>query len=394
MNALVPVAGTNYNFLFKQKALQFHYRLIVLTGAEVPVNCIDEDIISGSLSVERNSGIRRTLSLTILNLNDKYAPNSLTRMFWIGSRYRFDIGLSYESDIYWFPQGIFTPTSVSKNDENNELSVSFSDKFAFLDGTIAGMLETTYTIPWYTDSDKTTHTKVRDVLTSTLLQDCGMGNPYDLKPMLYDETRNNSILYYNIQKSSGESYGDIITELASMVSCDVYYNNIGNLCFKQTIEDVQKLLTPVVFNFDEQPELVISSSTEYNHSEKYNGVAVTGMNVNGHLCYAELMNTNPYSPLCFGTVPTKIKVVTDENIYSDTLAFDRARYELSELVLYELSRSFNSIPIPMIDIDAVIIYKSERYIISSYSIDISETPTMSLSMTNIKEMPLFDKYGE
>ncbi len=179
-----------------------------------------------------------------------------------------------------------------------------------------------------------------------------------------------------------------------MSSCDVYYNNVGNLCFGQTIEDVRRLLTPALFSFDERPELVISSSTEYNHSEKYNGVAVTGMNVNGHLCYAELMNTNPYSPLCMGNVPTKIKAVTDENIYSNVLAFDRARYELSELVLYELSKSFSVIPIPMIDIDKIIVFNRERYIVSSFSMDIGEAPTMKLSVTNIKEMPLFDKYGE
>ncbi len=394
MDIFVPAAGTNYSFLFKQKMLMYQYRLIILTGTEVPIGCIDSDIISGSLSVDRNSGIRRTLSLTILNLNDKYTPNSLTKMFWIGSRYRFDVGVSYGDNIYWFPQGIFTPISVSKNETDDELSISFSDKFAFLDGTVAGKLETTYNIPRYSDSNNTVNTKVKDILSSTLLQDCGMGVPYDGKPILYDETRNGAILYYNIQKSSGDSYGDIITELASMSSCDVYYNNVGNLCFGQTIEDVRRLLTPALFSFDERPELVISSSTEYNHSEKYNGVAVTGMNVNGHLCYAELMNTNPYSPLCMGNVPTKIKAVTDENIYSNVLAFDRARYELSELVLYELSKSFSVIPIPMIDIDKIIVFNRERYIVSSFSMDIGEAPTMKLSVTNIKEMPLFDKYGE
>ena len=91
--------GTNVTFeqiqrLIERPFIAPRYRLSVLTPNEMVDYVIpNSDIVLGSISYSENyqSGQRRSLSVSLINIDGKYTPGM--NAIWVNTRFRFDVGL-------------------------------------------------------------------------------------------------------------------------------------------------------------------------------------------------------------------------------------------------------------------------------------------------------------
>lgn len=368
------------------------FRLFLLNPDESVREDISEDILfgSGSLEVTFQNGQRRSLSITLKSENRKWYPNPMNGYLWKGTKFRFDIGIVVRNDVYWKQSGIFTPTKIDIPDDSpkDEININFADKFALLDGTLGGKTESSYNIP--------VGTKIRDAIQSLLLLDKGNGVPFDMQDILFPPQYENSMTAYTIKKSASDSIGNIILELAQMVSCDVYYNEVGSLVIESGVDNLASVYKPIVWDFKDSDMEYIQNPLERDFSQVINKVIVVGANFNGSIFDAYAENRNPNSPTnIFFTPDINVEYIEDSNVYSDEFAQDLADYTLHKKSMYGLSISFVCTYMPIFDVNTAIQitnkkhgFKKNEFLIQRFSVPIrSSNAEINMGIINIKELP-------
>ena len=122
-------------------------KIVALTWEEDPIAEVSGKIVSGSISVDGSSAVRRTCNLT---LTTDMLSNSvdISNIDWcLKTKFYVYIGLKnyvnkeYD-DIIWFPQGMFILTSLSQsvNTQGYTISLSGKDKMCLLNGDVSGGL--------------------------------------------------------------------------------------------------------------------------------------------------------------------------------------------------------------------------------------------------------------
>jgi hypothetical protein len=281
----------------------------------------------------------------------------------------------------FFPQGVFIindPVNSIKPGDN-KLQIQGVDKFALLDGTLGGESDHIYIV----EVGSTIGDIIRDLLHSDD-EDIQM-IIYDPIEPLIDVELDSVVTAYTIEKDEGTPLGEILIELADMVSANIYYNENGQLVFEQDMNDASK---GSLYDFDEDTHVYIDLSNKFPYSKVYNAVHVIGMNDNGYIYDAIVNNTNAESPTSIQNVGFKrVKMVTDTNIYTDELALERARYELKQVTAVLNEQTLTAMPIYHLDVDKVITITSteaelnhERYLIDSITLPLSTSGKMSLNV--------------
>ena len=370
--------------VLKRPVYKPRFRLFVLNpdetiNYEIPQNDIITD--SGNFTENYQNGQRKSLNINLINVDGRYTPSINT--IWVHNKFRFDIGLEFDGQVYWFPRGIYilgNPTAGHQNSDK-QVSLTLVDKFAILEGK-AGTLESTYEIP--VDSD------IKQAIMGILTLDNGSGYPIDLKPIIYDATFEGLKMPYTLSKDAGSTLGEMLLEIGTILNAEVYYNSQGNLCFiniNETTLDVQKAS---LWDYDDSERDYYNSSINYDFENAVNEVHVVGDNVNNDIFSAMAKNNNPASPLCIERIGRRIEYINDSNIYSDDLAQQRADYELRKLsilkTIFSISVSFN----PLLFVNNLITitdsfynFKRERFLIQSISYTIGSDCKMTISCSNV-----------
>lgn len=135
------------NFLLeldKVKNKTIYAKVTALTFNEQPIETIEGRVTQGSISVDGNSAVRRTCSLTIVAKNFDYK-----NYYWgLNTKFKLEIGVEniinpLYPDIIWFKQGIylFTSFNTSRNANSFNISLQGKDKMCLLNGDVGGSLE-------------------------------------------------------------------------------------------------------------------------------------------------------------------------------------------------------------------------------------------------------------
>ena len=194
-----------------------------------PYQQITSDIISGSgqLNIERKNGCRRTFSCSLINSTidyvGKYVPDPSNNILNPRQPIRLWLGLANENGEEYFNScGIFFLTDpISKsNFAESIVDLNLSDAFSLFDGTIGGELNSTYII--------NLGTNIYTAITSILQTE----NYYPL-PCILDSQYVSEITPYTMTKSAGETFSDILVDLALMLSANIYFNKNGELVFEK-----------------------------------------------------------------------------------------------------------------------------------------------------------------
>lgn len=370
--------------VLKRPVYKPRFRLFVLNpdetiNYEIPQNDIITD--SGNFTENYQNGQRKSLNINLINVDGRYTPSINT--IWVHNKFRFDIGLEFDGQVYWFPRGIYilgNPTAGHQNSDK-QVSLTLVDKFAILEGK-AGTLESTYEIP--VDSD------IKQAIMGILTLDNGSGYPIDLKPIIYDATFEGLKMPYTLSKDAGSTLGEMLLEIGTILNAEVYYNSQGNLCFiniNETTLDVQKAS---LWDYDDSERDYYNASANYDFENAVNEVHVVGDNVNNAIFSAMAKNNNPASPLCIARIGRRIEYINDSNIYSDDLAQQRANYELRKFGILKTTMNIQVSFNPLLFVNNLVIITDkyynlarERFLIQSISYTIGNESQMTISCSNI-----------
>lgn len=123
-------------------------KLTLLSWDEEPLQDIEGIVISGNLTIDGSSSMRRTANLSILVSDKTTNYDDLNNIFNLNKKVYLQIGIVNKTDYYvdypiiWFPQGLFVIDSISlsHNTGGSSLSVNLKDKMCLLNGQCGGTL--------------------------------------------------------------------------------------------------------------------------------------------------------------------------------------------------------------------------------------------------------------
>lgn len=370
--------------ILKGKTYTARFRLLLLNPDEtIDYEIPQEDIIldSGNFSENYQDGQRKNINVSLININGKYTPNINT--VWIHNRFRFDIGIEHNGEIFWFPRGVYIlgDPDATRGDSDKIVNLPLVDKFAIFEGT-SGTLDTTYEIPQ--------GTLIKDAIQSLLTLDNGSGYPLDLKPIVYDALFEGKVTPYTLRKDAGAEIAELLLDLALMLNAECFYNSLGNLCFININDTTSDFIKTVLWDYSDKEAEYLDSSMSFDFKNVVNVVQVVGDNINGDIFSATSKNQNPESPICIQRIGKRTKYINDSNIYSDVLAQQRANYELRRLSILKTTITIQVTFNPLLFVNNLITlsddywgFDKERFLIQSISYNIGDDNKMTITCSNV-----------
>lgn len=368
------------------------YRMFLLHENETIKQDITQYVLSdGTLEKTYQQGQTRSLSINLLNPEKIWNPSPVNGRLFANSKFKLQMGIKVDDYIYWIDEGIFVckDPELNNGDAKKIVSIELFDKFALLDGTISGTTETDYEIPLGTNLYKALRSLLR-------LPKDNLGNPYDSQRIIFPMKYMDEKIPYTIQKTANNNIGEIITDLADCLSCDVFYDELGRLTFRDNLDDLDYHNRNMAWIFKEENSEFGNVSRRDEWSKIKNRYIVKGSNINGMQCKGIANNENPSSVYNingnFGIHP---EIIEDNLIYSNNLCLQRAKYELKKNLMKNVSISLQCRYLPHINPNDLVRWSYEEYnyvnqpfIVNSVSIPLNGTDPMDLSITNISELPL------
>lgn len=381
-NAMRISPQTYYDGL-KASIQQPIVKIEILRNDETIINVITGDILNdgGNLTVTRQNGIRRSVEFSLINFTGNYIPY-IDGSIWIRQKVKIYFGLKINDLDYWISQGIFildNPTAISET-TGSIVNIKALDKFSLLDGTLGGELDSNLVYP--------AGTRVFDIICNVLSLAGELPNHF-----VIDVDVTNQTISYPIEKTYGDKLGDILIEMANMLSKEVFYDINGNLVFQNPVDP---LTCSSIWDFGTTECNYLGSSQEYKFSEVFNAVLVIGDNSSGQIYSYEAVNTNINSNISVNNLGFKrTKVITDTNIGSLVLAKNRAIYELNLLSMLQSSIKISIIPMFHLDVgnaitltDPHIKLNRQRFLINGISVPFKIGEKMTLDGTIINNFAL------
>lgn len=383
------ISADTLKYYIDNNISQPQFRIYVLYPDEtINYEIPQEDIqLGGSYNENYQNGQRCSLSFSLYNENGNYTPNINT--FWAGTRLRLDVGIKVsDSETYWFQKGIFVINSVtpSLSPSSKIVSVSAGDKFTLLDGS-TGKLSSTYEIPADTD--------IESLILDILHTNIGDGYLLDPKNFIFNSAFRGKKTQISIAKNAGETLGSILLDVASQLSAEVYYNEMGTLVFVPINEVTLDKDKPLLYSFETSRGDISGLDFSFDYNSIINRIIVIGTSSSGGTFTSEAVNSDPGSPLCYQRIGYRTgDIINDSNIYSMQLAEERADYELRKQLILKSSTSASVIFNPLLKVNNIIAISDEffnlnheRFLLQSISYSLDYSNQMSITFSNLSNLP-------
>lgn len=376
------------------KITKRYFRVYLLHEDEtIKEDITNHVILTGSLEKTYQQGQTRSLTLTLMNPEQIWYPSPIKGKLWRNTKFRLDMGVQLEDTVYWVQEGVFVvqDPDLSNTGSNATVTLQLCDKFGLLDGTISGTTEQDIEIPLGTNIER--------AMMKLLKQERNkMGDVYDEKSISFPVKYKDSKTAYTIKKTSHSTIGEILIDLANMISCDIFYDEYGHLVVRNNLDDLDYHNRTIAWNFkDTDIDLEHNGVTmKHEWAKIKNKIIVIGANINGLICKGVAENNNDASPYSVnGNFGIQTEIITDDLIYTPALCEGRALYELKKNAMRNIQIKFNCIYIPHIIPNDLVRWSFDAYnllneelVVQSVSIPLNPKELMSVSVTNIKELPL------
>ena len=294
-NILTDDNQINYPLVKKyleRPVIKPRYRVSVLTPDEKVSYTIDEnDIVSGGINYTESyqNGQRKNFSLELINIDGKYTPS--INGLWVNDRFRLDVGIEVDNgDIIWFPKRIYImgDSQLNNSSQQKTITIQMQDKYAIFEGK-TGTLDTAYEVE--------NGSNIYDALKGILNFTTGNGYIMDYQDIIFDPSFYAKKTQSTIRVEQGDNLGSVIDALATQLSAEYYYNNIGNLCFYPLNETVDDTIKPIIWTYSSMGRDLHNINLNYSNEEIINTVKVVGNNIDNGVYSAIVENTNPASPI-------------------------------------------------------------------------------------------------
>ena len=390
--------NSDYLSLCNNTVIHPKIKIELLTHEEYVIGEITQEISlsnSGTISINYAQGVRRSCSFSLINIDGKYFPSE-NSFFWINRKFKLFLGLKSENgEIYWWSQGIFITKNATVSDYT--VNIDAIDKFGlFTEDLKQHVLQGDYLIP----AGENIVTAIKDTII------LGMGDPQN-KPIdpiepIIDVEYINEKFPYDIKKSSGESLGSVLTEIATALGSDIYYDTEGHLIFTRTFGD--SITSEYVYmahqwDFDKSNSELSSSSISFDLGNVINAVTVRStdaMQDDYNMVYSyTAKNNNPTSPVRVSAIGLKwSEVVETPMATSKKKCYQYANYLLKKNTLIATTLSIKCSLIPHLDVGKTIglTYEEYGYDKATFiiqTIDISlDTGEMEISASLAQWLPI------
>lgn len=336
LHLLGPIDAIPY--AFTRPIRQYVTKIEWLDWQENVIGDYTAHAIGGSISIDSANDVRRTFALTMNNANGLYVPyGARTNM---GVKVRIKRGIVSPNGTYWWNRGVFAlsdPEAVHNGAEKT-VSLQGADKWALLNGDLAGTLTETTVIPKNTNVADAIRAVAEDAGEFKFAFDvCAVTTPY------------------TVTKEPGTTRAELIKELALIPSWDIYYDVEGYLRFRPLIDPLQKQVVANLSVGGAYRKCLIHSSysPEWSKIKNYWKVIGYSDSATGITYDGSCQNNNPDSPTNTSPPPTGIGmkpgVLTDTNLTTDSLCEQRAAYELRKNLSKIDRTSFSVLPLPFLN---------------------------------------------
>lgn len=169
--------------MLDEMRIKKHYAKITVLSFvdEKPLREIQGIATAGSVTVNGQAALRRTISLTVSGIENENDINNIENIISINKKVKIEVGLEnpfedYKNygDIIWFPLGtyVINQATTSTTASSANISISGKDKMCILDGTCGGTLPSAVTFHETQYEDDNGDIFIEQVPIFTIIKEC------------------------------------------------------------------------------------------------------------------------------------------------------------------------------------------------------------------------------
>lgn len=200
---------------------------------------------------------------------------------------------------------------------------------------------------------------------------------------------------YTLVVKAGETIAKLLTEYATMLRANVFYDVNGYLRFtplSTSLDNVSDLDKEVIWNFTVTEQEFMGLDLENKFDTTYNDIVILGRILDGKQMKARLQNRDPASNFSIDKIGIKTKpAYQDDQYYSNEQCEELGKYYARTDMAMERAGTFTSLPIYHADVDKLVTLSvpsngmiQETFLIKSFSLNLNPISTMSLTVTNTR----------
>jgi hypothetical protein len=335
------ITGSTFQFNTKFDILDKNYNIVA---------SFTEPVINGRITVDRSRTSVRSYELSLTN-GGKYNGQftwGTNNLIYIDKLIKIYFGVWTGSYWEWIPQGVFpvsSPSVVSKP-SISEVTLRGSDKMSALGRTINNL-----TVSANTDIG----TAIKSVLSG--IETLGF---------IFDDTSSMQKVPYDMSWSSGVEYSKIISDLAGIITWEIYYDVNGYLRLRAPIDPnttppmLSLSSSTTSFNLWAGAERVLDDSSD----SFANYIVVRGgSSQTGFVSYT-LEDNDVTSATSTTRIGRRVYLHnngnTDPVISTLSQAVSRAQYEYKKRVKIAEQLNWDSFPIPYLEHDEVLAIQDDN----------------------------------
>lgn len=372
---------------------------------------------SGSVSVDLANGARRRASVVLANRDGAF--DFAVGKLWFGQRVRISMGMLLPSgEDFYFPMGVFyieNPSALTSPGERT-ITLSLTDKWAYLDGSLFGGLEAAYSV--------TTGTNIFSAIDSLIHLSKYTYSSTSIRSDMIDPAAATYTTYYNdkkyygnksdgavasgsyinqtdtpytITENRGSTIGAVILKLNEMLAGWIGYDAFGALRLEPSQDDIDDADKPVLFAFTPENSVLLSMTEAAQTSSVYNDVTIAGQGLTNAAVWARAVNADPASDTNINLIGRRIYVEEKADYWNTDQCASLARWMLKrksilqKSVTIECGQMFHLIENRLVSVKRTDKPGSpvEKHLIQGFTVPVGESGSMSVSCVSVNDIPDF-----
>lgn len=368
---------------------------------------------NGALSVNLQNGMRRQAQITLANADEAFAYN--VNNLWLGQLVRLSMGLELPNgEACYFPQGVFyikTPENVYEPSQKT-MTLPLVDKWAYLDGSLFGVLDSIYQVKEDEDGAKTNiFNAMRSILRLSRL-DFSNGAPLSecidpVAPIFttyYDgrtyeltdgTTAAMTNVPYDMSFDTGSAFADVLLELAEVVAAWIGYDCTGALRVDASQDDIDDAGKPVLWRFSPSNSQLLGVNESVKNAEIYNDVLIVGEGLNDGEVWGRAVNIDPKSDTNVNLIGRRTFYEAKANYWNATQCADLAGFYLKRKTVLQKAVTLRCAQMfHLQENNLVSVVRTdktgspeEKHLIQSISLPLNESDEMTLSCVSVNDLP-------
>lgn len=359
-------------------------------------------IANGNLTVNLQNGQRRTASISLDNVNGDYdyAYNKL----WFGQEIALDEGIVLPSgEIYYIQQGVFLLTNPQEQITPSGRTATYNlvDKWANLDGTLYGILDSDYTVQ--------VGTNIFTAISALLTQNKGNGIALDnVQPAFTDYYNGKNTTLpggavepvlnapYDLYINAGQTLDKVVTGLTDMLAAWVGYDAAGALRVEASQDDIDDATKPILWTFSQAQTQLLGLTYSVKNAEVYNDIQIVGdMLDNNAQPMARASNYDPKSDTNINIIGRKTYREERAGYGTQQQCEDYAVWKLKRMSVLQKSVQISCSQILHIkENELVEIVRTdklndpiERHLVQGFSRPLTGTGNMTIDAVSVNDFP-------